>query len=272
MREENTMYLVKDGLKYCKVCGEPKEAYFPAGGFMGMKKHSRQCACDRKAYEEEQRYFKEKEHRELVSRNTRICFEESRMEEWTFENADMSDAVMNKAKNYVESWNKMKRNHIGLLLWEPVGTGKSYVSGCIANALLKQEVTVKMTNFNTIIDDIFPLADKTEYINALASYELLIIDDLGVERNSEYALGIVFSVIDRRIRSGRPLIVTTNLPLKELKNETMLEKKRIYDRILEMCTPIYVGGTSKREKIASMKMDKAKKMLEGAEWWMNEDV
>ena len=42
----------KDGLKYCKVCGEPKEAYFPAGGFMGMKKHSRQCACDRKEYEE----------------------------------------------------------------------------------------------------------------------------------------------------------------------------------------------------------------------------
>ncbi len=35
-----------------------------------------------------------------------------------------------------------------------------------------------MTNFNTIIDDIFPLADKTEYINALASYQLLIIDDL----------------------------------------------------------------------------------------------
>ena len=77
-----------------------------------MKKHSRQCACDRKAYEEEQRYFKEKEHRELVSRNTRSCFEESRMEEWTFENADMSDAVMNRAKSYVENWSEMKRNHI----------------------------------------------------------------------------------------------------------------------------------------------------------------
>ena len=53
------------------------------------------------------------------------------------------------------------------MFWGPVGTGKSYIAGCIANELLKQEVTVKMTNFNTIIDDIFPLADKTEYINAL---------------------------------------------------------------------------------------------------------
>ena len=33
--------------------GEAKEAYFPKGGFMGMKKHSKQCACDRKSYEEE---------------------------------------------------------------------------------------------------------------------------------------------------------------------------------------------------------------------------
>ena len=241
--------------------GEAKEAYFPKGGFMGMKKHSRQCACDRKAYEEEQKYFKDKEHRELVSRNTSICFDESRMEEWTFENADMSDAVMHKAKNYVDNWEEMKRNHIGCLFWGPVGTGKSYIAGCIANDLLKREVTVKMTNFNTIIDDIFPLADKTEYINALASYQLLIIDDLGVERNSEYALGIIFSVIDRRIRSGRPLIITTNLPLKEIKSETMLDKRRIYDRILEMCTPMYVGGTSKREAIASMKMEKAKTLL-----------
>ena len=108
MREEDNVCVGSDGLQYCKVCGEAKEAFFPEGGFMGMKKHSRQCACDRKAYEEEQKYFKEKEHRELVSRNTSICFDESRMEEWTFENADMSDAVMHKAKSYVDNWEEMK--------------------------------------------------------------------------------------------------------------------------------------------------------------------
>ena len=70
-----------------------------------------------KAYEEEQKNFKDKEHRELVSRNTSICFDESRMEEWTFKNADMSDVVMHKAKNYVDNWDEMKRNHIGCLFW-----------------------------------------------------------------------------------------------------------------------------------------------------------
>ena len=110
------------------------------------------------------------------------------MEEWTFENADMSDAVMHKAKSYVDNWDEMKRNHIGCLFWGPVGTGKKLYCRVYCQLSSQTEVTVKMTNFNTIIDDIFPLADKTEYINALASYQLLIIDDLGVERNSEYAL------------------------------------------------------------------------------------
>ena len=58
-----------------------------------------------------------------------------------------------------------------------------------------------MTNFNTIIDDIFPLVDKRNISMHWLPISFLIIDDLGVERNSEYALGIIFSVIDRRIRS-----------------------------------------------------------------------
>ena len=57
------------------------------------------------------------------------------------------------------------------------------------------------------------------------------------------------------------MIITTNLLLKEIKSETMLDKRRIYDRILEMCTPMYVGGASKREAIASMKIEKAKTLL-----------
>ena len=139
MREEDTVCVGSDGLQYCKVCGEAKEAFFPKDGFMGIKKHSRQCACDRKAYEEEQKYFKDKEHRELVSRNTSICFDESRMEEWTFENADMSDAVMHRAKSYVDNWEEMKRNHIGCLFWGPVGTGKSFIAECIANDFLNRK-------------------------------------------------------------------------------------------------------------------------------------
>ena len=60
MREVDTLFVGSDGLQYCKVCGEAKEAYFPNGGFMGLKKHSRQCACDRQATEEGPKYFQDK--------------------------------------------------------------------------------------------------------------------------------------------------------------------------------------------------------------------
>ena len=45
IKQENT-YLGADGLAYCKICGEPVEAYFPPDSILGMKKHFRQCAWD----------------------------------------------------------------------------------------------------------------------------------------------------------------------------------------------------------------------------------
>lgn len=118
-----------------------------------------------------------------------------------------------------------------------------------------------MTNFNTILNDLFETEAKTEYIRALAGYELLIIDDLGAERSSEYALENVFSVIDRRYRSRRPMVVTTNLPLSKIKAETDVEKRRIYDRILEMCIPLKVDGASRREAIANGNVQIMRKIL-----------
>ena len=83
---------------------------------------------------------------------------------------------------------------------------------------------------------------------------LLIIDELGAERGTEYAVENVFNVIDRRYRSGKPLIITTNLHISMLTNEQSLDKKRIYDRILELCIPICVNGASKRTATAKEKM------------------
>lgn len=130
---------------------------------------------------------------------------------------------------------------------------------------LERNVTVKMTNFNTIVDTMFRAENKTEYMNELSRCSLLIIDELGLERSSEYALGIIFDVIDHRYRSGKPLITTTNLPLKEIKGESNINKRRIYDRILERCTPILVDGENKREKTAEKNMKYLKTIFEDKE-------
>ena len=46
-------YLGADGLMHCTVCKEPVEAFYPKGSLLEMRKHHRQCACERKAYAEE---------------------------------------------------------------------------------------------------------------------------------------------------------------------------------------------------------------------------
>lgn len=115
------------------------------------------------------------------------------------------------------------------------GTGKTYLAGCIANALMEREVPVRMTNFAAILNDLTgTLNGRNAYIERLCSFPLLILDDFGMERGTEYGLEQVYNVIDSRYRSHRPLIVTTNLTLSELQNPADRAHQRIYDRVLAM--------------------------------------
>ena len=107
-----------------------------------------------------------------------------------------------------------------------------------------------MTNFPTILNRLTGMfsEDRADFIASFDEYDLLIIDDLGVERSTEYAMEQMFFVIDSRYRSRRPMIITTNLKLAELKNPPDLAHARIYDRILERCAPIlFAGKTSERK-------------------------
>ena len=72
-----------------------------------------------------------------------------------------------------------------------------------------------------------------------------------MERNTEYAMEQVFAIVDSRYRSGKPLIITTNLKLDELKHPSDLAHARIYDRILERCAPILFAGKNFREDNAA---------------------
>ena len=90
---------------------------------------------------------------------------------------------------------------------------------------------------------------------------LLVIDDFGMERGTEYALEQIYNIIDSRYRSRKPLIVTTNLTLTELKNPQDTAHARIYDRLLELCTPIACTGPSMRKNIGQGKLDFLKTLL-----------
>lgn len=152
----------------------------------------------------------------------------------------------------MEHWPDALKSNTGLLLFGDVGTGKSFFAGCIANALLERDVPVLMTNFPAILARLTGVfgEDRSAFLGSLDEYDLLILDDLGVERGSEYAMEQMFSVVDARYRSRKPMIVTTNLKLDELKHPADLAHARIYERILERCAPILFDGKNFRKENA----------------------
>ena len=257
-------YTGEDGLLYCGKCHKPKESYFPkeTAAWLGHDRHPAECDCQRAAREEREAAEKRRSHLETVERLKRRGFTDPAMQNWTFENDNGKCPQMGHARFYVENWEAMKEINAGYLLWGGVGTGKSYFAGCIANALMEQEVAVRMTNFSAILNDLTASFEgRNEYIERLCRFPLLIIDDFGMERGTEYGLEQVYNVIDSRYRSRKPLIVTTNLTLDSLQNPLDTAHARIYDRLLEMCAPILFTGENFRRETAQAKLNRLKELM-----------
>ena len=252
-----------DGLIHCKKCGGQRQTVVPCFGKPGYFMPRCICQCQREA-EEQRKAAEERQRRmERIKRRKAQGLQDRYLYDYTFANDNGQNPLMDKARAYVENWKEAYRNNTGLLLFGDVGTGKSFFAGCIANALLDRDVPVLMTNFPTILNRLTGMfsEDRSEFIASFDEYDLLIIDDLGVERSTEYAMEQMFFVIDSRYRSRRPMIITTNLKLSELKNPPDLAHARIYDRILERCAPILFDGKNFREENAGATRQAAKDIV-----------
>ena len=118
-----------------------------------------------------------------------------------------------------------------------------------------------MTNFSRIINRIQEgFNGRQEYIDSLNDFELLVIDDLAAERNTEFVNEIVYQVIDGRYRAKLPMIITTNITLSTM-TEDQTARKRIYSRILERCHPIEVTGEDRRKQAFMKNLEEVNKIL-----------
>jgi DNA replication protein DnaC len=247
IRAEDGDYLV-DGLLYCHKCHTPKQCRIEVLGQIRTPMCLCQCEQDRMAAEEDAR--KRQEAMDRVKRLRKMGFPDDDMAKWTFEKDDHSNAkISTLAKRYVENFRELSDKGKGLLLYGPVGTGKTFISACIANALIEQGHPCLVTNFARLTNTISGMYDgKQEYVDSLNRFDLLVIDDLASERDTEYMGEIVQNIIDARYRSGKPLIVTTNLTSDELKHPADIRKQRIYSRLFEMSVPVEVRGKDRRKE------------------------
>lgn len=256
-------HIGEDGLVYCGKCGSRKQLRVK----FGDKTHVVRCVCkcESKELEEKKRQEEHEEQMRRINRLKEASMMDKKYREVTFDKYEVREEnkkVFEMAKKYADRFQDMYKKNQGLLLYGPVGTGKSFTAACIGNYLLDNAKPVIMTSFVKILQDIWENDREAEYITILNSASLLIVDDLGTERETDYALEKVYNIIDSRVRANKPMIITSNLELNDIMECEDIRKKRIYDRILECCYPMYVGGKSFRMMKAAQRFDEMKDFLE----------
>lgn len=247
-------------LLLCPDCHTPVQCRVKLAGVERIMPCLCQCGQIKRQKEKEQfrEYQQQLEIRRLKTEGIQDCL----LRDCSFESARPSP-YLERAKRYVEKWEEVWEKNHGLLFWGAVGTGKSYLAACIANALIEQGVPALMTSLPKMLNQIggmYP-QERCRYLSSLSKYRLLVLDDFGIERSTEYALEQIFLIVDERYKSKQPLILTTNLTLMDFQNPADAAKARIYSRILEMCVPFRFEGADRRMEAANKKLHAVKKAI-----------
>lgn len=254
-------YIGDNGLLYCGKCNTTKQVEVNICG--AIRKPYCMCKCEEEAYAKEKANSRTVMSKQEIDRNRASGFLDIETANCTFAKDDKSNInLSNIAKRYVVNFDKMKSKGKGLIFLGNAGTGKTFLAACIVNALIDRGYKCLMTNFPRVINELSSLrSGKQEYIDCLNNYDLLVIDDMSIERDTEYTAEIIQNVIDSRYRSGKPLIVTTNLTREDFERPKDVRKERLYSRLYEMCLPIMVTGNDRRKANAAIKDNELKSML-----------
>lgn len=236
-------YIGENGLLYCGKCNTPKQCKFKARGTENIVT----CLCDCKKREQEKEKQAEKEAKKAFRRQQirEAAFPDKDTRNFTFDIDDRNNAqASDLSRGYAASFDP--KTSRGLLFYGACGTGKSFYAACIVNAVIDRNYTAKYTSISEIEAELWAANDKKAVYDYFNEFDLLVLDDFSAERDTQYMQEIVFNVIDRRNKSGKPIIVTTNLTPNEINNATNTAQKRILSRIVGNCTSYLIKGADRR--------------------------
>lgn len=249
---------MKEDMIYCKKCDTPRTTIVEL--FNNKRIVRCICQCQKEERDRKAEIEKEIEKQMKIAKLQEASFLSERYKNVTFDNCitgenESFDIAYNRCKKYCENSNEILKNGYGIYLWGDKGTGKTHLTGCMANELMKQYKQVLFTNFFEIGKNIRSTfkgnGSETGTINKIANVDFLFIDDLGTEKvtkdgEDNWLQEKIFEIINKRYNNMKPTIFTSNYSLQQLVQERGLLDKTV-DRILEMSTAIIkVEGKSNR--------------------------
>lgn len=258
---DDETYTGDDGLLYCSRCHTARQSRVELFGNIRVVPCICRCMVEQMNRDEEEKRKREKDME--LRRFRELGFPDREMQRYTFAVDDGSMPKITEAmKAYVENFHKMRADGKGLLLWGDVGTGKTFYSACLVNALIDRGYPCLMTNFSRLTNQLSGMwDDKQDFIDGLGRFALIAIDDLGVERDTEYMNESVTTIIDTLYRNKTPLVITSNYTPKQLVEETEIRRRRVFDRLLERCYPIKVNAPSRRKQQGRDDLAEMKELL-----------
>lgn len=135
--------------------------------------------------------------------------------------------MLSKTMNFLKNFEATNDN---LLFYGSSGTGKTFLSHCIAKELLNRGVFVVYRTSEELIKDLRKMRfEEDEYLEDLiVDCDLLIIDDLGTEQINEFSKTELFNILNKKLLKQKKMLVSTNYSLKELSS---IYSERITSRL-----------------------------------------
>lgn len=159
--------------------------------------------------------------------------------------------ALDLSKRFVRGWEKAKAGGYGLFFIGNCGTGKTHLACAILQALIDRYEDFSPYYYRT--SEVFSAVRRTYIANAkfteedvikrFCSMDLLVLDEIGVQKGSEAERRTLFAILDTRMGNKKPTILLTNLKRKELEE---VIGERLYDRIRSKCVPFVFQGESMR--------------------------
>lgn len=237
-------YRNEEGLLVCGRCHTPKQVRIT---FMDTETTPYcMCRCESAAYERERAALRDMQRMDEIGRMRSEAFLDRNYHRNTFGRDDGANAgISHFCKRYAECFGEIREKNCGILFYGESGTGKSFYAACIVNALIDRGIPAFMTNVAELTK-VSESDRRDSILQKCSDAALMVIDDMGSERKTDFALEQLYIAVDARYRSGKPLIVTSNYDPQVMFGWQDPEHKRIYDRIQEMCMPVSVEGVRRR--------------------------
>lgn len=173
-----------------------------------------------------------------------------RFQNRTFANFEMrrNPTAYTQCRAYSERDELFSDKRNGLIILGGVGTGKTHLAAAIANAFIERDIPVL---FGTYIDHLerireeFDAGGQRKHLSLMKNVPVLVIDDLGKEKKSDWTQQILFDVINYRYEHLLPVIITTNFDTDGLANYV---SNAVWSRLYEMCGGVETSGKDYRQQ------------------------